>query len=427
MRLWTSFFFDGTGNHRERDFPKSHSNIAALFDAHLFDEGKGIHRQYYEGLGTPFEFKDRYEKRRVRIDHGLYTEVEEFGYKEEGESAVGLGVAAGITQRLEKATFDLFLQIETWKKKRRLDAINLAAFGFSRGATEARAFMHWLAGSEKITKEGNKLRYEGIPLNIKFLGVFDTVESVGLPANNLMSGLIKTTLPPYVEKCTHIVAANELRHAFSLTVGDGKTRHIVYPGSHADVGGGYDLLAQGRPNTLARVALLQMLDEARGAGLRMLSVEEMKEVDDWDKVFSPSFDVPKQTSQTLTQYINAVKPSGSVQSHFETHSKQYWSWIDSGLAKTDADTKAKSPQFAANGEALRKMSLLLSMLARTQQGKGEQGALPNPNMVLPVTRELFANYVHDSFEHFTVPGSTQQLDLTGADYYKIRQILKPTA
>ncbi|PHV10195.1 T6SS phospholipase effector Tle1-like catalytic domain-containing protein [Chitinimonas sp. BJB300] len=427
VTLWMSFFFDGTGNHRERDFPKSHSNIAALYDAHLDDEDDGVIRRYYEGLGTPFEFQDRYEKRRVRIDHGIYTEVEDIGYKEDGNSVLGSAVAAGITERLEKATFDLLRAIELFRTRNKLHEINLAAFGFSRGATEARVFMHWLAGSEKITKEGNKLRYEGIPLNIKFLGIFDTVESVGLPADNKMPELIKTTIPPYVERCTHIVAANELRHAFSLTVGDGKTRHIVYPGSHADVGGGYGRLEQGRPNTLARVALLQMLHEARGAGLKMRSVDEMKASKGWEDLFALSFDVPEAAIKTLTQYIAAVKPSGSVQTHFEAHSKQYWAWIDSGLAKSDADTKAKSPQYATNAKSLQTMSLLLGLQARTSTGKGEIGTTPNANMVLPATRELFSNYVHDSFEHFSAAGGPLQMDTSTADYYKIRPLLKPTA
>lgn len=37
VTLWLSFFFDGTGNHRSSDFPRNHSNVAALFDAHLED------------------------------------------------------------------------------------------------------------------------------------------------------------------------------------------------------------------------------------------------------------------------------------------------------------------------------------------------------------------------------------------------------
>jgi len=32
--LWLGFFFDGTNNHMERDFPKRHSNVVALFQAH---------------------------------------------------------------------------------------------------------------------------------------------------------------------------------------------------------------------------------------------------------------------------------------------------------------------------------------------------------------------------------------------------------
>ena len=54
IKMWISMFFDGTGNHRERDFPKCHSNVAALFDAHQDIPEEGIIRLYYEGLGRAF-------------------------------------------------------------------------------------------------------------------------------------------------------------------------------------------------------------------------------------------------------------------------------------------------------------------------------------------------------------------------------------
>ena len=70
VELWISFFFDGTGNHRERDFPNCHSNVAALFDAHRDEPENGITRLYYEGLGRAFEFKDRYEEIPVHTSYG---------------------------------------------------------------------------------------------------------------------------------------------------------------------------------------------------------------------------------------------------------------------------------------------------------------------------------------------------------------------
>ena len=56
MTLWLSFFFDGTGNHRDRDFPRNHSNVAALYDAHVNSARSGVLPFYYEGIGTEFEF-----------------------------------------------------------------------------------------------------------------------------------------------------------------------------------------------------------------------------------------------------------------------------------------------------------------------------------------------------------------------------------
>ncbi|WP_143699227.1 DUF2235 domain-containing protein [Xanthomonas oryzae] len=52
VKMWLSFFFDGTGNHRDNDFPRNHSNVAALFDAHIDDRGNAIASLYYQGIGT---------------------------------------------------------------------------------------------------------------------------------------------------------------------------------------------------------------------------------------------------------------------------------------------------------------------------------------------------------------------------------------
>ncbi len=135
------------------------------------------------------------------------------------------------------------------------------------------------------------MSYDGIPLNFKFLGLFDTVESVGMAGTNKLPELIKTKVPNFVQKCTHIVAAHELRDAFPLTIVNGNHRCVVYPGAHADIGGGYAANQQGRSHYLARIALLQMLDEARGAGLKMMSPGEMQASEEWAKTYKPSYAV----------------------------------------------------------------------------------------------------------------------------------------
>lgn len=99
-------FFDGTGNHRERDFPKCHSNVAALYDAHQNKPEEGIIPLYYEGLGRAFSFRERYEETKVYTRGGVHT-VKTEGYEEADDRDLGKGFADGITERLEKATFDL--------------------------------------------------------------------------------------------------------------------------------------------------------------------------------------------------------------------------------------------------------------------------------------------------------------------------------
>lgn len=71
ISLWISLFFDGTGNHKDKDFPLKHSNIAALLHAHIDSPSRGIIPLYYEGLGRQFSFKDRYEETAVRTADGI--------------------------------------------------------------------------------------------------------------------------------------------------------------------------------------------------------------------------------------------------------------------------------------------------------------------------------------------------------------------
>lgn len=425
VKVWISLFFDGTGNHRDNDFPNCHSNVAALYDAHLDDPGKGIIRLYYEGLGREFEFRERYEEYKVYSRAGVHT-VKKEGYEESDNRALGKGFADGITERLEKALFEFTDQVDDQRRAKKVDEINLAVFGFSRGATEARAFLNWLAAHSKIKKTGNKLSYDGTPLNVKFLGIFDTVESVGWAGDNKMPETIKTKVPSFVEKCTHIVASHELREAFPLTVVNRIHRCVVFPGAHSDIGGGYEPEEQGRSNQLARIALLQMLDEARSAGLKIYSLGEMRSSEEWEKIFRYSFDVPDAAKKSLANYIAAVKPSGNVISHFQAHMAHYWKWIDSGLAMKDVEEK--NARYRGNKDReddFRIMRHLLKFLARTPEGRGGFQTPPKQGSVDQAVEHFLENYVHDSFEHFSLNGGTLQTDASNADYYHLRTMLQP--
>ena len=435
LTLWIGIFFDGTNNHLERDFPRTHSNIVGLFHSHLEDFSFGVIPLYYEGVGTEFDFEDRHVRVPVPSRVGASIRWEErTGYREK-ESRLRQGLGGGLDIRLEKAIFDFQARLEEFRERSRVDEINIAVFGFSRGATQARAFVNWLAEHSKVSRQGSGLAYDGIPLNVKFLGLFDTVESVGGAGVNRQPRLVKTSLPPFVEKCLHIVGAHELRNAFPLTgLGTDRYTQVVYPGAHADVGGGYEAGAQGRSDRLARVAALQMLDHARGAGLKMRSLAEMKASGLWAEQFAPSFDVPPATHRALSAYIGHVRQSsGRLRDVFEAHMELYWAWIDSGLAIEDAHMKrealprASRQRPAPGSRQFVTMAHLLRHRARTMQGRGAPGAAPDRKAVPREVEDFLETYVHDSFEHFSMSGGTMQTDLSIADYYGIRTILAPGA
>ena len=430
VTLWMSFFFDGTGNHRDTDFPRTHSNVAALFDAHEDDRRIGVIPFYYEGVGTPFEFAGRHERVPVPSPHSVQW-VDKEGYTE-GESSWNKAFGRGLEIRLEKAIFDLQSTIELQQSRTRVDAINIAVFGFSRGATEARAFANWLGSHSKIRRSGANLTYDGIPLNFKFMGLFDTVESVGGAGTNKRPELVKVSLPDYVQKCAHVVAAHELRDAFPLTgLGTNRYTQIVYPGAHADIGGGYADNEQGRHDKLARVALLQMLDHARGAGLKMNSVPEMKASALWESRYRPSFDVATEHRKALDGYLACVgRKHGLLTEVFASHMELYWDWIDSGLAMEDIQMKSEGVDGgyrSSDARSFRTMAHLLRFRARTREGRGASRFPPKRGAVPAEVEMFFERYVHDSFEHFSLTGGTMMTDLSTADYYEVRQIHAPRA
>jgi len=118
--------------------------------------------------------------------------------------------------------------------------INVSVFGFSRGAAEARAYCNWIL--ECCKKKDGGYTFCGIPVRFQFLGLFDTVASVGLAdsspigGDGLMDWADGTMeIPEAVERCVHYVAAHEIRKSFPVsTARNGKSYpanclEVVYP------------------------------------------------------------------------------------------------------------------------------------------------------------------------------------------------------
>lgn len=133
----------------------------------------------------------------------------------------------------------------------RIRSIQVSIFGFSRGATQARVFTNWLRDA---CDGGDALTLCGIPVEVRFLGIFDTVASVGMAHSSLLwdghgnyAAPQNMVIPSYVGRCLHLVAAHEPRASFPLDLATGSNvEEYVYPGVHSDVGGGYPPGEQGK-------------------------------------------------------------------------------------------------------------------------------------------------------------------------------------
>lgn len=319
-----SFFFDGTNNNLERDLPLNrHSNIAKLYRAVVNDRKRlGSSPTYIPGVGTPFRFPKVVG----------YTDT----LKDDPGGTLGLGLGAGGDMRIKfaLAEFSRILESEwgsaAWKC---MQFIDVAIFGFSRGATQARTFVRRLIGTKSERTDSGLVwlapNGERVPLRINFMGLFDTVASVGGPTLHL-DWASELAIPPEVERCVHYVSAHEVRQAFPLdSVRVGRTypancEEVVYPGVHSDVGGGYAPDEQGRSSDLARIPLRHMLADALRAGVPMQLPRQLDPRFRADYVLSD--DAP--AANLYQDYITALpEPTGNdLEALIHAHRRLNFRW-----------------------------------------------------------------------------------------------------
>ena len=207
--------------------------------------------------------------------------------------------------------------------------INISIFGFSRGSAQARAFANWLmalcALDAKLRGSSLDSTLAGFPVEFTFMGLFDTVASVGfantfgnaswLPefdghggyADSDQSLRISDRIP-----CLHLVAAHEVRRSFPLesaSVGNAlpsQCKEIVFPGVHSDLGGAYCPREQGRgvdeqgADMISRIPLITMYRAARLAGVP-LKLEVAK------PVVKQRFSLTPATIQAFNAYLAQCK------------------------------------------------------------------------------------------------------------------------
>lgn len=357
-------FFDGTGNNEKLDNEKKKwSNVARIYQAAymaaLADKNETIYPVYIAGVGTKFNGKaaDWQAATLAWIEDGLPGGGAGAGGSRRMEHAGDfvndtlrdtlisnaklLGVE--VEKYTEQGATKTFNEVNSVLSKHRLiKIINLSVFGFSRGAALARAFSNRIL--KLCVKDGDDLMYEGYPLRINFMGLFDTVASFGIPATNARTPFSDRELivSSLVERCVHFVAAHEVRFSFPVDLIRkngrlaGNWLEKVYPGVHSDVGGGYEPLEQGIDDNYARIPMRDMMDEALVYGVRIFGYDTIKKKS--SRLFVERFAYRPETEKMFISYMAALpRTGGTVEEQIKTHMGLYYS-INGSMARQGVAT-----------------------------------------------------------------------------------------
>jgi uncharacterized protein (DUF2235 family) len=258
-------FCDGTGNQ----FGSQNSNVVKLFTATKSEPQSQV-CNYDPGVGT----------------FGLREAL--FEWEKVLTKILGLAFGWGITRNVEDAYTFLMKNYE--------QNDHIYIFGFSRGAFTARALAGMLHALGLMRPEHENLLeyasnlYQKIPegktdkrgyfelqhkfrnhfsreCNIHFLGLWDTVTSVGWLPSPVHYPY--TSNNPSVGTVRHAVSIDERRCFYRQNLWapiEGQNfKQVWFAGVHADVGGGY---AESESD-LAKISLEWMAREAESIGLRL--------------------------------------------------------------------------------------------------------------------------------------------------------------
>lgn len=192
---------------------------------------------------------------------------------------------------------------------------------------------------------------QSAPLHFRFLGLFDTVESVGLPTHNLNRDMLMD-VPDQVQRCFHIVSGHELRACFPMTPvrnSGASCEQLVWPGVHSDIGGGYRLGEQGCSDLLARIPLNRMRLEAAISGVPFTPPSLAK------KDIHDLFEYDEDVKSVFDEYVSTVGTSGTLEDQIFSHMRLYYGWLKVRFEKNPGDVYkgVRSTDPEVNAELLR--------------------------------------------------------------------------
>lgn len=384
--LHISLFFDGTNNNDDKDNPKwrdsntqRHTNVARLYKAALDNPRNGVHKYYIPGVGTPFEkigestysqdgkalakgFNQRCVWACTRVLNAIYDAI-----IRNADWILIPDIDAKTLCKLgafcDKSTFDLhfddrlkILQVAhaNAKTENTIKKIWINAIGFSRGAAAARAFVNKLVNEWAPSGMLGKPEHgPTLPYQVNFMGLFDTVASVGLPDSfrtalnlDLLDGHAHfasddgLAIPDWVRSCVHAFSIHEQRMSFpldSIRQGGGYTggevrREIAYPGVHSDVGGGYGPGDQGKgcdesgngmdERKLSQIALHDMYIAALRYGVPMMKASDILAID----YLAEDFKLHADTIAAFNAWLKTTSPISSVEEAMSFGMSQMLSW-----------------------------------------------------------------------------------------------------
>ena len=293
MKKIISFYFDGTWND-----PESKTNVRIMYELTYGYE-------IYPNQRKEKKYKDKIDgaSHLKYYDKGVGTKIHD---RIRG-GVLGIGVKKNVAQ-----AYDALVRCcgntndEVIK-----DTIYL--FGFSRGAYTARLLSSILnkygiqkevTGKDLINAHFKKPKIiRGKSINIKFLGIWDTVVANGNPfseikfdPDNLRNkiGFTNLELSDNVEYASHALAIDEHRVQFKqLPLKEsirypGRVEECWFVGSHSNVGGGY------RDNYLNLISCQWMQERALSLGMRFYEsiqvdnkIYEEPVVDSYDVFLKP--------------------------------------------------------------------------------------------------------------------------------------------
>ncbi|AOZ09953.1 phospholipase effector Tle1 domain-containing protein [Cupriavidus malaysiensis] len=377
--LHISLFFDGTNNNDDKNNPfrdslsQAHTNVARLYKAAREEPENGIYPHYMPGVGTPFPeigesvyssigkaFAKGYGRRCVwgytRVLNSIYAAIAgpQAGRLIEDDEADRLCRASADGYRPFATLFDMkHRRLAGMQRDRKRDCqrnkmvkqVWINVFGFSRGAATARSFVGKLM---RDWPPGGRIAGE-IPYQVNFMGLFDTVASVG-PPDSVRAALDISTfdghfawsnsglmdIPKEVKRCAHFFSIHEQRMSFPLDTiregsvypgGAGQRLEVAYPGVHSDIGGGYPPGDQGKArggedDKLSQIPLHHMYIEALKQGVPLFVGDEIKK----RPAMQDDFALAKPVIDAFNRWLDRTIPIERVEDALRFGMRQNLAW-----------------------------------------------------------------------------------------------------